>query len=89
MAETFDEALRRVVGIQAGKPAGPSKPESLFPSSGPSAPGAEDLKALAQEARKAYEAAEAAQRAGDWARYGEELKRLRTLLERMTGNATP
>jgi len=89
MAETFDEALRRVVGIQAGKPAGPSKPESLFPSSGPTAPGAEDLKALAQEARKAYEAAEAAQRAGDWARYGEELKRLRTLLERMTGNATP
>ena len=41
------------------------------------------LDALAIEARGHYEAAIAAQRAGDWGRYGEELRLLGQVLERM------
>lgn len=89
MAETFDEALTRVVGVQARKPSAPAKPGAVPPAPSPSPTGTEDLKGLAREARRAYEAAEAAQRAGDWARYGEEIKKLSTILERMTGNPAP
>ena len=38
---------------------------------------------LAQEAREVYERALEAQRAGDWAKYGEEIKRLGEILEKM------
>ena len=38
---------------------------------------------LANEARDTYQRALEAQRAGDWAKYGEEIKRLGELLERM------
>ena len=38
---------------------------------------------LSDEARQAYENALAAQRAGDWAKYGEEIKRLGEILARM------
>jgi uncharacterized protein len=38
---------------------------------------------LAAEARAAYERALAAQRAGDWAKYGEEIRRLGDILSRM------
>ena len=89
MAETFDEALTRVVGVQARKPSAPAKPGAVPPAPSPSPTGTEDLKGLAREARNAYEAAEAAQRAGDWARYGEEIKKLSAILERMTGNPAP
>ena len=41
------------------------------------------LDELAAAARGHYEAAIAAQRAGDWSRYGEELRRLGEVLERM------
>jgi hypothetical protein len=37
------------------------------------------------EARRRYEAALAAQRAGDWARYGEEIRRLGEVLDRLAG----
>ena len=39
--------------------------------------------ALAAEARAAYERALAAQKAGDWAKYGEEIRRLGEILSRM------
>jgi uncharacterized membrane protein (UPF0182 family) len=38
---------------------------------------------LAAEARAAYDRALAAQRAGDWAKYGEEIRRLGEILGRM------
>jgi hypothetical protein len=41
------------------------------------------LNQLATEARAAYERALAAQRAGDWAKYGEEIRRLGELLQKM------
>lgn len=90
MAETFDEALARVIGKPAGKPAAvPAGPGAPSPAPSSPAAGGEELKNLAREARKAYEAAESAQRAGDWARYGEELRKLESILNRMTGNPSP
>jgi uncharacterized membrane protein (UPF0182 family) len=38
---------------------------------------------MAADARDTYQRALEAQRAGDWAKYGEEIKRLGELLERM------
>jgi hypothetical protein len=38
---------------------------------------------LAAQARQHYDRAIEAQRAGDWARYGEELKQLGAVLERL------
>jgi uncharacterized membrane protein (UPF0182 family) len=38
---------------------------------------------MAAEARDTYQRALDAQRAGDWAKYGEEIRRLGELLERM------
>ena len=46
------------------------------------------LRELATEAQQHLEAAEAAQRAGDWATYGEELKKLEDVIVRMQ-NAEP
>lgn len=55
-----------------------------------SPPGADvlSLRALAAQAQQHFDAAEAAQRAGNWAVYGEELKKLEAVILRMQ-NATP
>jgi hypothetical protein len=42
---------------------------------------------LSAEARATYERALAAQRQGDWATYGEEIRRLGVLLERLAGQS--
>jgi uncharacterized membrane protein (UPF0182 family) len=42
-----------------------------------------ELQSLVVEARRRYQAAIEAQREGDWSRYGEEIRRLGELLERM------
>ena len=47
------------------------------------APAAAGNDALAAEARTHYDRAIAAQRAGDWAKYGEEIRALGGVLERM------
>jgi len=52
------------------------------PGAPPAAPSA-DVRALTGEARAHYDRAIAAQRAGDWAKYGEEIKLLGAVLERM------
>jgi uncharacterized membrane protein (UPF0182 family) len=42
-----------------------------------------ELRGLLDEARQRYESALEAQRAGDWARYGEEIRRLGEILDRL------
>ena len=42
-----------------------------------------DAASLAADARATYERALAAQKAGDWAKYGEEIRRLGEILSRM------
>ena len=85
MERTLDEALMRLFG--GSRPAAAPAPETTR-NVEPSVPGREPplppgLGQLAAEARGHYERAVQAQRAGDWATYGEELKRLGELLARM------
>ena len=52
----------------------------------PEAPEAGDTDPLAVQARDHYRRAIEAQRRGDWALYGEELKKLGEVLERMSSS---
>ena len=88
MEPTLEGSLARLFGGQ-GPPAPAARPvQGPAPSPGspqtaaPPAP-AGDERDLAAEARAHYDRAIAAQRAGDWARYGDELKALGEVLERM------
>jgi uncharacterized membrane protein (UPF0182 family) len=66
-------------------PSAPSVPpaHSEGSPSPPPAGATADLAALAAEAQAHYDRAVAAQRGGDWATYGEELRQLGQILERM------
>jgi uncharacterized protein len=95
MERTLEAGLARLFGMPlpagaatttAGTPSAPGAPGVGVPAqpaqtegaaTAPIAPG------LAAEAQATYERAIAAQRAGDWAKYGEEIKRLGELLDRM------
>ncbi|NOT09746.1 MAG: UPF0182 family protein [Gemmatimonadales bacterium] len=87
MRETLDAALAQLFGGSSGGPSAQGRGDSLSlrargageATSGVSA----ELRALLTEARQRYQAALEAQRAGEWARYGEEIKRLGELLERL------
>ena len=93
MEETLDAALARIFGGTATPPApsaaitrstatggapSPAPANAAVPADGP-APSA----GLAGQARMHYERAIEAQRAGDWAKYGEELRLLGDVLARM------
>jgi uncharacterized membrane protein (UPF0182 family) len=75
MAETLDGALSQLFGGSAAQ-RGVTVAE---PVAGEGA-GSAEQRAMIVEARQHYEAAMSAQRAGDWARYGEEIKRLGAVL---------
>jgi hypothetical protein len=89
MEETLDAALARLFGDPTGSPSpdlsltrAPATGEAqgaASPASGAAAP----LTGLAAEARAHYDRAIEAQRAGDWATYGEELRRLGEVLAKM------
>jgi hypothetical protein len=79
MEETLDRALDRLFAPTSApaKVAGaPSPPPDTGALTG-------DFKDLAAQARAHYQRALQAQRDGDWARYGDEIKRLGEVLERM------
>ena len=86
MEETLDAALERIFpgGGRGRAPAAPSRdsrrgrrpPERRAGVSG-------DVRSLAEQARAHYQRALQAQRDGNWALYGEEIKKLGEVLERM------
>ncbi len=80
MQETLDGALTELFGGSTS--AARSQPTS---SDTTRATGESELRAILAEAWRRYQAAVAAQRAGDWARYGEEIRRVGELLERLGG----
>ena len=89
MEPTLEASIARLFG-GAVPPAPASAPDTTTttgpaPATPPAAPGAPsvDVRALTAEARAHYDRAIAAQRAGDWAKYGEEIKALGEVLERM------
>lgn len=86
MRETLDGALSELFGGSAtDRPREVSLPVAAGTDPPTAALGAE-IRALVEEARQRYDAALEAQRAGDWARYGDEIKRLGELLERLSRN---
>lgn len=79
MEETLEKSLAKIFG-QGATPQPPKPPEQGEAPPPPPAPGTTDL---AAEAREHYDRAIEAQRQGDWARYGEEIKKLGEVIDRM------
>jgi uncharacterized membrane protein (UPF0182 family) len=85
MRETLDEGLAELFGGTAG----PRRPATPAIAAEPATTDSGFL-ALTAEARRRYQAAVQAQREIDWARYGEEMRRLGEVLERLgTGGSEP
>jgi uncharacterized membrane protein (UPF0182 family) len=93
MEETLDAGLARLFGGSA-----PAKNEPVAGAVTGAAveaatvePALSDaeFRTLVAEARSRYQAALAAQRAGDWARYGEEIRKLGEVLERLGARGGP
>jgi len=82
MEETLDEALAALFGRDEARAVRVPRDAEAEASAAPT-PSAPDLADLIADARRRYEAAVQAQRAGDWSRYGEELRQLGALLERL------
>jgi uncharacterized membrane protein (UPF0182 family) len=91
MERTLDEAIARLFGesdraARPGTPAAspaPGAPPGPAPPAGTAATATAEWERMAAEASQTYQRALEAQKAGDWAKYGEEIKRLGELLERM------
>ncbi|MGE0864989.1 MAG: UPF0182 family protein [Vicinamibacterales bacterium] len=89
MERTLDEAIARLFGDsdRTARPAAPAAGGAPAATAGtataPPSSGSVEWDRMANEARQTYQRALDAQRAGDWAKYGEEIKRLGELLERM------
>jgi uncharacterized membrane protein (UPF0182 family) len=90
MEPTLDQAIARLFGQSeraAPVPPGtPGAPPTPAPAGTPAAQAGIDAatwERLGADARDTYQRALDAQRAGDWAKYGDEIKRLGELLERM------
>jgi uncharacterized membrane protein (UPF0182 family) len=83
MEETLDAALDRLFppGGAAPRPVVSVEPEGADVPAGAPAPG--DTDSLAEQARAHYTRAIQAQREGNWALYGEEIRRLGEVLEKM------
>jgi len=89
MEQTFESALARLFGGAAPPRAQPSvtstsnQPGAPAPPPAPAVATSPQLTTLADEAQMHYQRAIDAQRAGDWAKYGEEIKSLGQTLDRM------
>ena len=90
MERTLDDALDRLFGDGPPRPrvSQASLPRAAgeagaAPSPEPQPSPTDDLATLSAQARTHYERALAAQRAGDWAKYGEEIRLLGAVLEKM------
>jgi uncharacterized membrane protein (UPF0182 family) len=91
MEETLEAGIARIFKDRGAAPAPPAPPPGGTQTSTPApppqnagaAPPAAGFDAVAAEARAHYDQAIAAQRAGDWAKYGEEIRALGAALERM------
>src|SRR5688572_21521256 len=98
MEPTFEQGIARLFGQGERTPAPPrpgtsdtagtTRTATTPPPPGAGAPAGVDSAAwnrMADEARDTYRRALEAQKAGDWAKYGEEIRRLGELLDRMRG----
>lgn len=85
MRETLDQALQALFAGGSDTPITHSVTAlAAGDTTATRTTGSAQLQQLASEARQRYQAALTAQRDGDWARYGEEIRRLGELLQRMS-----
>ena len=84
MEETLDAAIDRLFPGSRARPQPPSAtaPQGAAPTE-PATGAAPDVAALAAQARAHYERAMQAQREGNWALYGEEIKQLGAVLQKL------
>ena len=86
MEPTLDASIARLFGGsgQAPQPSAVGEDTAqAAPAAPPVAEPTAEARNLAAEARAHYDRAMAAQRAGDWAKYGEEIRLLGQVLEHM------
>ncbi len=85
MEETLEASLARIFGSSsATQPtAGETQASASTAAAGQAAATPGSDQSLAAQAKQHYDRAIQAQREGDWARYGEEIKRLGAVLEQM------
>ena len=95
MDETLEAGLRRLFAEGGGAPrraagaAGGAADTSSVSRPGRTVVDAAQLESLVREAVQHYERARAAQRADDWTTYGEEMRRLGEVLQRLNVARTP
>jgi hypothetical protein len=89
MEDTLDAALSKIFsGVVTTTEALPAPPGTAAPTPAkPSGAAAVDIQALIREANQHYQRALQLQRQGDWAGYGEELKKLGDVLNRLGSTA--
>jgi uncharacterized membrane protein (UPF0182 family) len=89
MEETLEAGIERIFGKRGAPapPAGAAAVEAASPAAPPAAAAETPATSasLAAEARTHYDRAMAAQREGNWALYGEEIKKLGEVLAKMAG----
>src|SRR5205085_2080937 len=78
MAETLEASLAKIFG--AVTPNQPTNPPTATLAAAPPTP---DVTSLANQANEHYQRAIKAQRDGDWALYGDEIKKLGAVIEQM------
>jgi uncharacterized membrane protein (UPF0182 family) len=90
MEETLDAGIERIFGRRGAAPPPPAGPVEASPpaagspaASGPPPPPDTATTTLAAEARAHYERALKAQREGNWALYGEEIRKLGEVLAKL------
>ena len=86
MDETLDAALERIFpggGARAPSTAPAPEAQPAPAAAGETTPQLPDVRSLAEQARSHYQRALQAQRDGNWALYGEEIKKLGEVLERV------
>jgi uncharacterized membrane protein (UPF0182 family) len=85
MEETLDASVARIFGSAPPPRAEETLAEGKLPTQTvPKTPAPTDASGLAAQAKQHYDRAIQAQREGDWARYGEEIKKLGALIEQLT-----
>jgi uncharacterized membrane protein (UPF0182 family) len=87
MEETLEASLSRIFGSGTPvkqTPTGETLASASPPGRPPAMPASSDAQGLAAQAKQHYDRAIQAQRDGDWARYGDEIKRLGAVIEQMS-----
>jgi uncharacterized membrane protein (UPF0182 family) len=88
MEETLDEALDRLFARGESVPTAPAPAPTSVEKPAPQ-PVSADAATLAAQAREHYDRALRAQRDGNWALYGEEIKKLGEVLEKLAVRRVP